>query len=148
MKTLLASLFLVVSTCAVYADDEAPKGDLAKLQGKWKTMIGPNKDIPITIEIKGKNIAATFTNDEGKEMTLKGELKLDEKAKPKTADFVNFRGGDGEDMPDNLAIYELADDEWKVCAGGHNNPRPTDFKDSDDGGPHLLVLKRVKDETK
>lgn len=148
MKALLSGVLVLIAASTCFADDEAPKGDLGKLQGKWKGSIGPNKDIAITVEVKGKTVSATFKNDEDKEMTLKGEVKLDENAKPKTADFVMFTGSDGNSLPDNLAIYELADDEWKVCSGGGNNPRPTEFKDGGDGGPHVMILKREKDAPK
>jgi uncharacterized protein (TIGR03067 family) len=147
MKALLSAVLVVVAAGACYADDEAPKGDLGKLQGKWKGKIGPNKDMDITVEVKGKTVTATFKNDEDKEMTLTGEVKLDENAKPKTADFFNFKGADGNSLPDNLAIYELNGDEWKVSSGGGGNPRPTEFKD-EDGGPHVMILKREKDAAK
>jgi uncharacterized protein (TIGR03067 family) len=144
MRTLLPAVLIVTCTCTVWADEEKPKGDLGKLQGTWKGTVGANNEIPITIKIEGMAITATFTNDEGKEMVLKGEVKVDEKATPKAVDFVKFTDPDGKDLPDNLGIYELKDDEWKVCSGGQDNPRPTEFKEGGEGGPHLLVLKREK----
>jgi uncharacterized protein (TIGR03067 family) len=144
MRTMLPAVVITLSAGAVWADDETPKGDLAKLQGTWKGTIGPNQDVPVTVKIDGKSVTATFTNDEGKEVALKGEMKVDDKAKPKTVDFVKFTDPDGKEMPDNLGIYELNDDEWKVCNGGANNPRPTEFKEGEEGGQHLLVLKREK----
>ena len=91
--------------------------------------------------------SATFTTPEGEKRTIKGELKIDDKARPKTIDWVKFKAPDGEDLPDNLAIYELDGDTFKVCNGGPNNPRPTELKAGDEGPPNLMIFKRQKDET-
>ena len=145
MRTLLPAVLVVLCASVARADEEKPKGDLAKLQGTWKGSVGANNDVAVTLKIDGKTLTATVTDGEGKAMTLKGEIKVDDKAKPKTVDFVKFTdGSSGKELPDNLGIYELNEDEWKVCTGGHDNPRPTEFKEGDEGGPHLLVLKREK----
>jgi uncharacterized protein (TIGR03067 family) len=144
---MLPSAWMIVlaSALAAPAADDAPQGDLGKLQGKWTAMAGPNKDVPLTLEIKGNQATAIFTTPEGEKRTLKGEIRLDEKAKPKTLDWVKFKTSDGDELPDNLAIYELDGDSFKVCNGGRDNPRPTEFKESGEAGFSLLTFKRQKD---
>ena len=141
---LLAALLLLPGTLRA-DDDPAPEGDLAKLQGKWKTNVGPDKDIPIVVEIKGNKVTVSFTNRQGEKVELKGEVKINENASPKTCDWINFKRPDGTDAEPNLGIYKIEGDIFTVCNGGPNNPRPTEFKEGDNGPPNLLVLERVKD---
>src|SRR5262245_47342754 len=143
---LMLAAWLVLPTALRAAEDPPPEGDLAKLQGKWKTSIGPNKEIPIVVEIKGKAVTVVFSNAEGEKVEIKGEVKLDEKASPKTCDWVNFKGTDGNPAEPNLGIYKIEGDTFTVCNGGPNNPRPTEFRDGEGGPPNLLVLERVKDD--
>lgn len=145
---LLLAACVVVPTALRAAEDPAPEGDLAKLQGQWKTNVGPDKDIPVVVEIKGKAVTVLLTNNQGEKVELKGEVKLDEKASPKTCDWINFKRQDGSDAEPNLGIYKIDGDTLTVCNGGPNNPRPTEFKDGDNGPPNLLVLERVKDDEK
>ena len=71
-----------------------------------------------------------------------------EAAKPhKTIDWTNFKAN-GDDVPDNFGVYELKDDEFKVCNGGPGNDRPKKFEDAGDGMPSVVVFKRVKEEKK
>src|SRR4051812_47082544 len=117
MRRLPAVLLMFVATSVMGAEDP-PKGDLGKLQGTWKGEVGPEKNIPVTIIIEGATAKATYTNSQGEEISLKGEIKLDEKATPKTIDFVNFVLPNGEKAKDNLGLYSLEADEWTVCNGG------------------------------
>lgn len=146
MKTLLVALLALAPTAR--AADDAPEGDLGKIQGKWKAMVGPEKNIPITLEIKGQKITASFTTPEGEDRTLKGELKLDEKASPRQIDWVKFEKPDGGEFESNPGIYKLDGDELTVCNGGPGGDRPSEFKDGDGGPPNLIVFKRVKAESK
>jgi uncharacterized protein (TIGR03067 family) len=143
---LLLAAALVLPTALRAADDPAPEGDLAKLQGKWKANVGPDKDIPIVVAIQGNSVTLTFTNRDGEKVEIKGEVKLDEKASPKACDWIHFKRPDGTDADPNLGIYKIEGDTFTVCNGGPNNPRPTEFKDGDNGPPNLLVLERVKDQ--
>jgi uncharacterized protein (TIGR03067 family) len=130
------------------ADDKsaAPTGDLAKFQGKWKTKMGRDKQIDVAITIKDKSVTANGTGQDGQSFEIKGEIKLDENAKPhKTVDWVKFTRPNGDDMPDNLGIYTFeGEDSIKICNGGPGKDRPTEFK-ADDEGHGLIVLKRDKD---
>ncbi len=140
----MALLILPLSLALAAADDPAPTGDLAKLQGEWKTMIGPNKDRPVTFSIKDKAIAVKFTTGDGEALNLKGELKLGESASPRTIDFVKFKNN-GEDMDDSLGLYKVDGDALTVCVGGPGESRPTEFKAGDgDEPPHLWTFTRPK----
>ena len=73
----------------------------------------------------------------------KGEIKIDEAAKPeKTLDWVNFTTKTGDKAPVNLGIYELNGDAITICNGGPGNERPTEFKAGEGGQPQLFVLNR------
>lgn len=127
-------------------DDSKPKGDLGKLQGKWTAKVGPNHDIPIVVEIKGKEINVLIRVPDQEEKTLKGRIDLDEKKSPKEIDLIGFTGPDGNEIADNKGIYELEGDRWKVCNGGPGNDRPKDF--TEEGERRLVNLSRLKDQEK
>lgn len=149
----IASLALIVASCIAAANHPAsaadePKGDLAKLQGAWTAKVGPNKDIPITLSIKDKAVEISGTRPNGEDFKLRGEIKIDEMASPKTIDWVKFTGPEGNELPDNLAIYKLEADSWTVCNGGRGNDRPTEFKAGEGGPPMLTTWTRVKADEK
>lgn len=151
MRLALAALILAVSTSASLAQDnekkeDAPKGDLAKVQGKWTAMVGPEKNIPIVVEIKGKIVIILVTIQE-RELNIKGEIKLDETKTPKQWDWTKFES-DGNRVEDNLAIYKLDGEKLVLCSGGPGGQRPTEFKEGDGGMPSLVEFTRVKDEKK
>jgi uncharacterized protein (TIGR03067 family) len=123
-------------------DKEEIKGDLARLQGEWTAKAGPEKNIPVTLTVKGRSVTLNFTTPQGEERTLKGEIVLNEAAKPKAIDWVKFTRPDGEEVPPNLGIYTLEGDEFTVCSGGPNNERPTEFKAGEGGPPQLVVFTR------
>ena len=120
-----------------------PDGDAAKLKGKWSAKVGPNQDIPITIEFKDKAIEIAV-NVEGQQLTIKGDYKLDEQSKPKGIDFLNFKSDDGNALEDNKGIYDVSGDDLKICTGGPGNSRPTEFFPQEEGGRGTITLKRVK----
>jgi uncharacterized protein (TIGR03067 family) len=139
----LLATALGASASSTLADE--PKGDLAKLQGSWTGKVGPAKDIPATFIIKESKFEFKLTRPGG-EVTLKGELKVDDKADPKTYDFVNFKGPEGQEFPDNLGIYKLDGDSWTTCSGGPGNDRPTKFEAGQGGPPNLASWTRVKEK--
>lgn len=149
MKTrfLVAMIALGFLGSLARGDEVAPEGDLAKLQGRWTATVGPEKDIPVVIEVKEKSVSYQLSTKDGQEFKATGEIKLDESAKPhKTVDWVKFKGSDGNETADNLGIYTINGDEFAVCNGGPGNPRPTEFKGGENGAPpHHVVFKRDKD---
>ena len=128
---------------AVKPGDTKPveiKGDLAKLQGSWTGDVGPEKNVPVTLVFKESTVSLIITFN-GEDRTFKGEVKLDEAAKPqKTIDWINFKGVNGDDTPPNLGIYKIDADKFTVCSGGPGNPRPTEYKGSDEGPPNLTTF--------
>ena len=151
MRLALAALILAASATATLAQDkdkkeDAPKGDLAKVQGKWTAMVGPEKNIPIVVEFKGK-VAIILATIQERELNIKGEIKLDETKTPKQWDWTKFES-EGNHIEDNLALYKFDGEKLVLCSGGPGNPRPTEFKDGDGGMPSLIEFTRVKDEKK
>lgn len=151
IRTLIAAVILSTATVSAMAQDtkkaDAPTGDLAKLQGKWSAMVGPDKSIPIVIGFKDKAFTITVTFD-GEERTLTGDIKVDDTKTPKQIDYLNFTGPGGEALGDNLGIYKIEGDEMTSCSGGPGNDRPSEFKAGEGGPPNLTVFKRVKEEPK
>jgi uncharacterized protein (TIGR03067 family) len=147
MKSIAILSFFVATTFAATPPTfaEEPKGDLAKLQGSWASKVGPNKDIPIILTIKGGAIEVNVTRPGGEEIKLKGEIKVDEKASPKTLDWAKLSARPGEEIPENLGIYKLDGDTLIVCTGGPGNQRPTKFEAGDGGPPNLNTWTRVKE---
>ncbi len=138
-------LFALVLTATSTRADE-PKGDLAKLQGSWSAKVGPDKSIPITLTVKDSTITLKVTRPDDEVIELKGELKLDDKASPKTSDWIKFTSPDGQELGDNKAIYKLEGDTWTTCSGGPGNDRPTKFEPGEGGPPNLTVWTRVKEK--
>jgi uncharacterized protein (TIGR03067 family) len=144
MRThLLCSAVLFAATTVAIADEPALTGDLARLQGQWTALFGPQKSIPIVVTIQGKSATLAITRPDGREYQSKGEIKIDEDAQPyKTIDWIKFTTSGGEPAPVNLGIYMLKGDSITICNGGPGNERPTEFKAGEGGPPQLLVLNR------
>jgi len=138
----MTALVLLAAALPALADSkpDEKKGDLAKFQGEWKTKL---REIDLKLTIKEKKVVASFTNDEGKELSLDGEIALDETATPKRVDFLKFHGPNGNEMKDNLGIYTIEGEKITICLGGAGNDRPTEFKNGDGGTPTLVVLERT-----
>jgi uncharacterized protein (TIGR03067 family) len=134
---------LTAGTIVLAADPAEKKdGDLAKLAGTWKTMTGPDKDVPLTLKIEGNKITVNVANPDGDDVTVTGEIKLNEAVTPKTMDIVNIKLSDGKATEDILAIYTLEGDELRTCSGVIHEERPKEFKNRDDGPPNFFVFKR------
>ena len=150
MRLALATLLLVASATLAQdtaKKDDAPKGDLGKIQGKWSAMVGPEKNIPIIVEFKDKSANILVTVQE-QELKIKGEVKLDETKTPKQWDWTKFETPDGNNVEDNLAIYKFEGEKLIMCSGGPGGQRPTEFKQGAGGPPELVEFTRVKDDKK
>jgi uncharacterized protein (TIGR03067 family) len=148
MRRLSMALVILGFPLPALADDAAPTGDLGKLQGSWTAKVGREQSIPITLDVDRQTVTIKGTRPDGEEFSLMGELKLDEKASPKTIDWVKFTGPDGNEAPDNPGIYKLEGDTFTVCSGGPGNDRPAEFKPGDNGPPMLVTFARKKEKDK
>ena len=127
---------------------EEPKGDLARLQGTWSSKVGPNKDVPATLIVKGDSAEVVVKRPDGDDIRLKGKVKVDDQASPKTLDWVEFTTPQGDAIPANRAIYKLDGDNWTVCSGGPGNDRPSKFEAGEGGPPMLNTWARLKAKDK
>lgn len=132
------------STRAV-AEDESDK-DLKKMAGDW---------IPVAMELNGKkqpeevlkSIKLSIKGNKyntvvGKEKD-EGTLQLDATKEPREMDISPSVGPNkGKAIP---CIYEIKDDELRVCYGLSLTTRPADFKAGDDakGVVMLMTYKRA-----
>lgn len=128
------------------AADKPLPGDLAKIQGTWLAKTGPDDEILIKLMVKDNTYTASYDSGDGTKVEIRGEVRMNDKATPnKTADFFKTQRNDGEDTRDNLGIYEVTADTFKLCVGGAGNERPTEFKGGERGTPLLLNFTRKKD---
>src|SRR5262249_20939125 len=130
MRLLCAGLLVMTSALTPARANDSPSGDLANLQGTWKAMGGPNRDVPLTMTVKGNDLSIEFTSGQEKR-ELKGRLKVDEQASPKSMDWTGMKVGD-RDVPDNLAIYKIDGDTLTVRGSGPDRARPTEFAKPDE----------------
>jgi uncharacterized protein (TIGR03067 family) len=142
-----AILAAVVTSTAVMADDKTPKGDLAKIQGRWEGVSGrPEEGTSVEYTFEGKSFRLRFKSPGGATGGLDGKFRIDETAKPhNTIDWVDQKGLKGRAYPDIPGIYALLDDDTlKLCTPGINSARPTEFYESTDSsmGQGTIVLKR------
>lgn len=129
MRDLRARMFLVASLVATAACAAGEvSDDLAGLQGTWSGTAGVKKKIVVTMEIRGKAVSVLVKPPIGATIRASGALRIDPTTAPKSIDWVGFTGNDGQTLPENLGIYELAGDSFRVCTGGPDNPRPSTFE--------------------
>ena len=140
---MLPRTLVVMLVLATAAADNAAKDDVKKAQGDWRF---------VAVEINGKDATDNFKDAKvavkDDKVTVKlpdGEtvawtLKADGSTKPKCIDFKNDKGETSE------GIYELKDDELKVCVSfkAGASERPTDFTTSEGSDRVLWKLRRIK----
>ena len=137
---IAAALAAIVALAPADDKPAAKDGDAARLQGAWVGKSGGDNRGDLEIEFRGSAILVTVTRD-GQKRVGRGTFKVDEAAKPRAFDLVDFRMP--EDMPPQPSppfIYELSGDNLKLCgAGDPGQARPTEFK-SGGSGPTRTVL--------
>lgn len=146
---IAACCLLALGSAQAQDPPKKPEGDLGKLQGRWKALIGPEKNIPVLATIEGDKITVKITPPEASQTyEMKGELKLDDKASPPSVDWVRFQTPNGDEAEINRGIYKFSasGDRWVVCNGGPGNPRPTEFKKGENGPPNLIEFERARPE--
>ena len=112
------------------------QGDLPRFQGRWEASVGRRKEFRVSLEVKGREVAATITPKVGPKLKANGELQLDESVSPRSLDWVKFSTVDGTEVPTLHAIYRLEGDRLIVRSGGFNDDRPKVFEKGGEGtGP-------------
>ena len=140
LSALLVSAFFVAAAPAAAAEIQ---GDLARLQGRWTAQAGPRRDILVVLEVEGHRIRVGITTPLGLALRVRGELALDETTAPRALSWTKLSVLDGQDLPDIPAIYDLRDDAFRVCNGGPNGDRPTEFQAGDGILADLLTFRRA-----
>jgi uncharacterized protein (TIGR03067 family) len=143
------ALFLGVALLEGQEDaKDAAKKELKRLEGTWTatalTYNGKDKFAngqSFQFVIKG-NEAVITGNDKVKKEYAKIQLKLDPTTKPKIVD-ITVTGGVQKDAALE-GIYELKEDEFKICVRVFGLERPTKFESPEGSSIALLVLKREK----
>jgi uncharacterized protein (TIGR03067 family) len=144
MKPLILALIAAVAFAPSTRAAEKVDGDLARLQGTWVTEAGANKKVRVVLRIEGHAALVRLTMPNGGKFQAKGEVKLDESASPKAWDWIKFTGLDGQELPEIPAIYELKGDTLRVCNGGPDNERPSEFKPGDGALADVHLFRRLE----
>jgi uncharacterized protein (TIGR03067 family) len=144
MRTLPPAALFGLLLVSLAAADPA-KDDLDKLQGSWK-IVSLEKDGKKQPEDALKSLKVIIKDDkfilkEG-DKDAESSIKLDPSAKPKAIDLTVKEGDAAKTIK---GIYQLADDDLKICAAGDPNAdRPKDFATKPKANVGLVVLKREK----
>lgn len=146
---VVGALFTAIAAIASAgeAKDEAIKKDRKQIEGTWRVVIlevNGNK----AMEEDAKKLTVVNGADgtwsllsEDKEIS-KGTSTIDPMKKPKTIDFTASIGGD-KGMT-HLGIYELGENNRKVCIAPPGKDRPTEFSSTPGSGYILVTFERVK----
>jgi uncharacterized protein (TIGR03067 family) len=147
---LVVGLFYAAAVPLAVAGDakeEAIKKDRMKYEGTWQ-VVSLEVDGNKSDEQDAKKI--TVVNDvDGKwrlevdgKVIARGTSEIDPTKKPKAVDLTETEGDDKGKTA--LGIYEVGDDERKVCYAKPGMERPDDFSAPAGSGRILAVLKRLK----
>jgi len=140
-------LLIWATASSAHADESAK--ELVKLQGAWSvaTLQEGGKD---QVDDNTKKLSIVIKEDifsfkfAGQPKTLDMKLNLDPSSKPKGADLASTnRQGQVA-----LGIYELREDELKICWSRNGKERPNDFKTNASDDRILMILKRLKTKEK
>lgn len=143
MKAKLGCAFIAVLLLGA-GDATDVKKETAKLQGTWNlhaiTYDGEELKLKFKIVFKG-NEGVVEGNDQVQTEYAKIKFKIDPAAKPKSLD-ITVIGGSQTDAT-MQGIYELKDDELRICAKVFGKDRPSEFKAPEGSATVLLVLKKA-----
>jgi uncharacterized protein (TIGR03067 family) len=147
--TLLAVVLSLCLTGALHSAEKDKKADADKLQGTWQAVKVEIGGVPLPdelvnnlkYEIKGNNIVTMGVPEIIKQYGA-ATFKLDPSTKPKSIDFTCTAGDNkGNELE---GIYELKDDELRICVQITGKERPNAFVTKEGENRGLLLLKREK----
>jgi uncharacterized protein (TIGR03067 family) len=121
--------------------EDAAAAELKRLQGTWQATGGEAQGGPmdenitrsLVLTITGTNY--TVSSENGPD---KGYFAVDVSKKPPQVDIYP-ESANGASIP---AIYEVTEDKLRVCYGGPNTPRPTEFVTKADSKEFIINYKR------
>lgn len=142
---LIASLVGVL--IAADSRDDAAKKDLEKFQGNWN-LISAERDGKKTPPEDAKKITLTIQGNKfilRKEAVVisEGKMTLDPTKKPKEIDETITTGPNKGKV--FSTIYEIDDEQHKICFAATGKERPTAFSSLPGSGHLLQVWKRKKE---
>jgi uncharacterized protein (TIGR03067 family) len=122
------------------------KRELAQIEGDW-VMVSAERDgrtppknlISDAKRICKGDVTTVLVNGQ---LFMKATFSVDPTKSPKTMDY---RVTEGRNQGMNqLGIYELEGDTWKICLADPGRPRPTDFVTRGKTGHTLGIWKRER----
>lgn len=140
---LILSISLLV---AADGTDDPVKKEQDRFQGKWALHSAKRDGKPMADE-EVKKITLTIEGDRyvlRKESAVisEGTFVVDPAKTPKEIDELATAGpSKGKRF---LAIYEIDDEQHKICFAAPGKDRPTDFSSTPGSGRLLQVWKRIK----
>jgi uncharacterized protein (TIGR03067 family) len=143
MNAKLGCALIAVLFLGAGAATDAKK-ETAKFQGTWNlsalTYDGEEHKLKFKVVFKG-NEGVVEGNDAVQTEYAKIKFKLDPAASPKSMDITVIGGSQTDASMEG--IYELKDDELRICAKVFGKGRPGEFKAPDGSATVLLVLKKA-----
>jgi uncharacterized protein (TIGR03067 family) len=146
----LAAFFLAGAAAlgvAAEQDKGEASADLKKLEGTWEVVslinggeeVAELKEIKVTFVFKGDKLTV---RKRGEEKVMEATIVLDTTTMPRLIDLTKMMPDKGKDFQ---GIYELKDDDLKICVHNGGRERPTEFAaKADNREQGLFTLKRVK----
>jgi uncharacterized protein (TIGR03067 family) len=145
MKTKFTCMLVVALSLGAGGSPDEQKKELAKLAGTWSlselTYDGEDHSkLKFKIVFKG-NEGTVEGNDKVTNEYSKIKFKINPSAKPRTMDITIAAGSQTDATME--AIYELKDDELRICAKVFGKDRPKQFAAPEGSTTVLVVLKRA-----
>jgi uncharacterized protein (TIGR03067 family) len=126
--------------------NEAKGQEVKTLEGDWTvTSVERNKnELPAErrIGLRASFRDGKFTFHQGDKILTTGTFQLDPGQAPRRIDLT-WTDNDGKQQTTH-AIYEIADDQLKICGGKPGEERPGEFVTSDGSGHTLTIFAREK----
>jgi uncharacterized protein (TIGR03067 family) len=137
-----------VSGATTHAEGEKKTTDLAMLQGRWRAEAAiDKKKVAVIWVIKDTDIHIYEIVDGKQRASMNGIVSIDDRLFPKELTIINLKGkfvegGKDHKFPDILAIYEVNNNNLKVCYNRPDESRPPKFGPRVQLPPGTIILKR------